>query len=71
MSVSFLPRICEVLPCQRLVPLVFTKVFSDKSGTALGRLDILCDEEPTYVIDRFIQASGLAAVYVDETSLYR
>ena len=71
MSVLVLPHICEVLPCQRLVPLVFTKVFSDKSGTALGRLDILCDEETIDVINRFIQAYGLAAVYVDEASLYR
>ena len=39
MSVSVLLHIYEVLPCQRLVQLVFTKLLSDKYGTALGRLD--------------------------------
>ena len=55
----------------RLVPLVFTKVLSDKDGAALGRLDLLCDEEPIDVIDRFIQSSVLAAVYGDKASLSR
>ena len=70
MSVSVLPHICEVLPCHRLVPLVFTKVLSDKDRTALGRLDILRDDEPIELIDRFIQLSELAAVYGEEASLY-
>ena len=35
MRILVLPHICEVLPCQILVPLVFTKVLSNKDGTAL------------------------------------
>ena len=71
MSVLVLPHIREVLPCQRLVPLVFRKALSDKDRTALKSLAILRNEEPIKVIDRFTQASGLAAVYGDESSLYR
>ena len=37
---------------------------------ALGRLDIIREEGPIDVIDRFIQASGLDAVYGDKASLY-
>ena len=43
---------------------------SDKDGTALVRLDILRDKEPIDVIDRFIQASRLAAVYGNKASIY-
>ena len=71
MRVLVLPHICEVLTCQRLVPLVFRKALSDKDRTALKSLAILRNEEPIKVIDRFTQASGLAAVYGDESSLYR
>ena len=35
MRVLVLPHICEVLPCQRLISSVFTKVLSNKDGTAL------------------------------------
>ena len=71
MSVLVLLHICEVLPCQRLFPLVFTNVLSDKDGTDLGSLDTIRDEEHIGVINRFIQASGLFAVYGDENSIYR
>ena len=71
MSVLVLLHIYEVLPCQRLVPLVLTKVLRDKDGTALVRLDILRNKEPIDVINRFIQESGIAPVYGDETCLYR
>ena len=63
MSVLVLPHINDFLHCQRLVPLVFRKVLSDKDRTALRRVYIIRDEESIDVIDRFIQASGLAYVY--------
>ena len=65
-----LPHICEVPPCQRLVPLLFTEVLRNKDRTALGSLDILRDDEPIDVINRFVQASVIAAVYGDKASLY-
>ena len=65
-----LPQIYEVQPCQILVLLVFTELLSDKDRMALGRLDIIREEGPIDVIDRFIQASGLDAVYRDKASLY-
>ena len=63
MSVLVLPHINDFLHCQRLVPLVFRKVLSDKDRTALRRVYIIRDEESIDVIDRFIQAYGLAYVY--------
>ena len=63
MSVLVLPHINDFLHCQRLVPLVFRKVLSDKDRTALRRVYIIRDEESIDVIDSFIQASGLAYVY--------
>ena len=71
MILLVLPHIFEVLPCQRLVPLVFTKVLRNKYMITLGRLEILRNKEPIDAINRFIRASGLASVCGDEASLYR
>ena len=71
MRVLVLPHICEVLTCQRLVPLVFTKVLNDKDRMDLKRLDIIRDKDPIDVIDSFIQEYGLDAVYKDEASICR
>ena len=71
MSVSAVLHICKILPCQRLVPLLFTKVLRNKYRMALGRLDILCNKEPIEIINRFIQEYGTSAVYGDKDSLYR
>ena len=70
MSVSAVLHICKILPCQRLVPLLFTKVLRNKYRMALGRLDILCNEEHIDVIDRFIQASVISSIYRDKASIY-
>ena len=56
MIILALLHICEVLPSHRLVPLVFTKVLSNKDGTSLGRLYIIYYKEPIDIIDSFIQA---------------
>ena len=61
MIILVLPHICEVLPCQIFFPLVFTKILNNKDKTDLRRLDIICNEKPIDVIDRFIQASGITA----------
>ena len=71
MSVLVLPHICEVLPCQRLVPLVFTNSLSDKDGTALKMLDILCNEEPIDVFNIFVYPSVLSVAYRDKAYIYR
>jgi len=59
LSHAVLPKVCQLLACNRMVPLVYVHKIVDGNGMHLGKIEILKDEEPIDAVDRFASINAL------------
>lgn len=55
LSKALLPKLCELVSCQREIPVVWKSAITREDGEHLGSLGILRGDEPIDSIDHFIQ----------------
>jgi len=60
---TLLPKICTLLLCQRMEPIIWAQKLANEKGDVIGTLEIIKNVEPVDVIDHFAQAYGLDVAY--------
>jgi hypothetical protein len=59
---TLLPKLCELVPCQRKRPRVWFHDIATNDGSTLGILEILEGDEPVDSVDAFVQEMSVDAI---------
>lgn len=55
LSDALLPKLCELTPCRRKSPQIWSKEITNSDGMSLGQLQLLHGDEAADVVDDFVQ----------------
>jgi hypothetical protein len=62
---SVMPRVCELLLCRRMEPIVYTHKIQNEIGIIVGTIEVLLGEEPVDAVHRFAIVHGLDMLFRD------
>jgi len=62
---SVMPRVCKLLQCQRMEPVVYLHRILNKDGALVGNIEVNLNEEPVDAVHRFAVMHGLDVQFRD------